>query len=215
VTRQPQKATSVISASTNRWRPFWPIVLLIAAWGATAFGYADRRWLSNDIITDSPITPNNARMDITKLDASFPSPNALWFNIHFINNGAATALHMANIGHSTVTTTLIDPDIIDGEFFIMKKKLDRVKNVDTTNEVVSHGTIMTSFPQPFGVVLNDEQVTLVRSGKLLVYLFGMVRYNDNNLPNGKHIYAEICIYSLGLDAIHYCESGHNRSYISD
>jgi hypothetical protein len=116
MTEQPQKATNDISASTNRWRPFWPIVLVIVAWGATAFGYADRHWLSHDVITDSPVAPNNARLDITKLDASFPSPNALWFNIHFINNGAATALHMANIGHSTITTTVIDPDIIDGEF---------------------------------------------------------------------------------------------------
>jgi hypothetical protein len=65
-----------------------------------------------------------------------------------------------------------------------------------------------------GPQVDDKVKNAIDQGNNLLYALDMRRYRDNVVPPNKFIYTESCIYFL-RSAIHLCESGHNKSYISD
>lgn len=65
----------------------------------------------------------------------------------------------------------------------------------------------------FGPKLDDKQTADISSGALTVYVLNIMQYRDRTNPD-KFIYTESCVY-YGGPVLHLCESGHNRSYVSN
>lgn len=211
------KATAQPSVPAKTWGPFWPIALAVIAWSAAGFDYVDRHWFSTLPPTELPLTSNNARLDATKVDPSINDKNVFWLNVNLINNGPVSAIGMRFIGNAILATGVLDSDMLDAMFFLAKKKLEResTPTEELNNEIEPRAELLISMPQPTGLPLNADQLTAVKNGTNIIYIINVVRYRDNTLSPGKHIYGERCVYYISTSALHFCETGHNRNYISD
>ena len=207
----PQPAAPVRS-------PLGLIAFALIAWSATAFDYIDRHYFWKQPEAESPLGPENARLDFVQSAAVWTeeAPKKLFFNVLIGNNGKSNAIGMThNDARYIIEATLaLDPDVIDATFIVLKNKLKSLKLNDSE---INIGQADRYFSVPYNMpqeLIDDQSYEKTKSGAQKAYFLFMMRYKDNTLSANKSIYTEKCVYTVG-QVVHNCEVGHDKTYIDD
>jgi hypothetical protein len=168
--------------------------------------------------------PGSARMDVSNwVTGSMTGQNNLEAyiigggrflaaNVYTVNRGKATALKMIHNGSILVpsaATPQAPEDVIVAIFVALRVQLS-----------MSGPTDLTMYPdQSMFFTISDQQVDdgtsgLINNGSIHPYTIVLVRYTDETVPHGKYIYTEGCVYTL-INVVHFCETGHNKTYMAD
>jgi len=196
-----------------RHRSIAAIAALIACL-AVAFDFVDRQWFSAPMPSEVPLTTENARIDF-RLEPIWRADQKQFFmNYHEINNGTAMAFETGHVAYTSTATGLIDPDLINAMFITLRSKIRPVRFPRDEMTVGQNDQFFSIPDTPNGLQFDENTFPAAQKGSLLVYIFLIMKYRDDVIPPTKSIYTERCLYMVGAVA-HNCESGHNRSYISD
>ncbi len=199
--------------TTVQWKPFWPIALAVIAWSAAAFDYADRHWFSTLPPSEISLGPDNADLSVRLWQKGPTNENNhnYFANIYLINRGKASATRFTHAGFVAVGP-LIQNNLLDSFFVTLRNQVKLVPSPAASNEIPS-GADDTWF-SIFGPPISDNLSKGLDDGTNNLFVFNVMRYRDKTLDNGKSIYTESCVY-FKKETVHFCEGGHNRSYISD
>lgn len=218
---KPKEAKPVARGSRTTAAPSppkrWPVlVLALAAWLAVGVDYVDRHFWATDPDAALPISSDNARLDIGKLDPILKrgSPNSWFLNIYIVNHGKSAAISMQHLGSIATSPGMLGSPDVDAMFAMLQAQLRAAPIIG--NSEIEPGDDRAWFTVPPvlpGITFDDAGLQAVSDGKQLIYLFNVMRYRDNSLAPGKFIYTETCAYFAG-PTLHNCEAGHNRSYIA-
>lgn len=133
-------------------------------------------------------------------------------DVFLINRGSTETLKFANQGSillpSPATPTPPD-EVIVRIFAILRARLQSAALPDLTvypSQQFWHTVV--------GQVVDDKTIGLTKAGTLPVYTLDLMKYTDRTVPAGKFIYTETCVYALGR-AVHFCDTGHNKTYMSN
>jgi hypothetical protein len=206
--RQPNQP---VPSATRSWRPLWPIVLVVIGWGAVAFDFYDRHWLSPAGV-DYALDADNARIELQPQPVFSDEKRAIFFNIRQVNNGKRSAM---GVGHAGIVILgPIQPALIDAFFIEQRKEAQSVKFPDDEYAAGRSDNFFSLPGTPDGMKLDDNAYATAKAGSNPVFVFVTLKYSDDSIPAGKSIYTERCVYLFG-NVVHNCDSGHNRSFIGD
>jgi hypothetical protein len=184
------------------------ILLAAISWGGALFAYYTRPSLA-----EYSISPDNADMDIRIWQKGLPSPDIPGFfvNAYTINRGKSAATNMVHVG-SVVIGSSVDQTIIEALYPSLRAQLKLIP-VTASASSIRPGQDTTWF-SIFGPPRTDELSKAFNDGTQFMFVFNIMRYRDEHLAAGKFIYTESCLIFV-KEVAHICDSGHNRTYISD
>jgi hypothetical protein len=202
--------TPAPATPANSWGPFWPIVIAVAAWSAVAFDFVDRHWLSVNAPLESALSSTNARIDPKLSSLQLNDQKQYVVNILLLNGGKLAAIGPVHSGSLNLYGGGdLTPEGAIHVFLALSRESVRTSPLINSEIQPQEADKYFSF---FGPPVTDAQISAVDSGSMLVYVVGIVRYRDSDIPPDKFIYTEICHYYF-KGVLHECEGGHNRSYI--
>jgi hypothetical protein len=206
------KAQTAPAPEFKRW-PVIPIILVVTTWGAVAFDYIDRHWLSSQLPAETPITSDNANLDIFQVVPGFNQELRRQFaNIFIVNRGKSTANNLRHIGSIGVPGGIADSNFTNLMFSLLKIQLKQSTQKGMGSLDIQPGQSGVWF-SIFSAQQEDSAIKSLDDSKPL-FIFNLMKYRDNIIDSNKAIYTETCVYIL-KSVTHLCESGHNRAYISD
>jgi hypothetical protein len=213
----PVARSSSARAGTTRLEPSKPrtaipIIAALVAFGAVAFGFVDRHWLTQSPDVETPLTPENARIDVRNL-VPVLNENHLFFNVIYANDGKRNATSPMHNGLVTSALIRMDDVFIDAFFYALRKGLHTVEPTQSEYYAGESDKFFSVPDTPGGIVFDDNTLAAYKGGSLFVYLFVGMKYTDDTISSSRAIYTEYCRYLLA-GALHDCESGHNRSFIA-
>ena len=195
-----------------RYRLIAAIFALIAC-AAVLFDFVDRRWLTPQLPVESQVSPDNAILDVQTWTKGTPSADLprYFVNAQIINSGKTTALGLQHIGSVSYADGPVDPAFIRSLFLTFKTQLKLIPSADTGEIRPGNNHIWYSV---LGPPQKDEVTKNLAGGKNILLVFNVMRYRDDRIAKDQFIYTENCIYFV-KEIVHFCESGPNRTYISN
>jgi hypothetical protein len=118
---------------------------------------------------------------------------------------------MQHLGITAYADGPIDVFTIGSQFESLKTQLKFFPFVVTGEIRPGNNNVWFSVPGP---PVKDEVTKNLNDGKNILLVFNLMRYRDEKINSGQFIYSENCVYFL-KEVVHLCESGHNRTYISN
>jgi hypothetical protein len=153
----------------------------------------------------------SSRMETwSKWELSVTPDKRLAMNVYVTNKGKAAASKFKHHGYMIVPSTGSPEHLLDGFFAMLHNEL----------VISGGGTDAEYYPEQnlwftiFGPEADDKTMEAINNGSSHPYILNLMSYSDNTIPNDKFIYTETCIY-LVQNVVHYCESGHNKTYMAD
>jgi hypothetical protein len=177
------------------------------------FGYTI--WKDNNgnpvVAAQLPLPNGSSRLDVTPIGQTPPENNKQYFlNLKVTNNGKEMASKWRHAGTLALSWRPISDPIIVGLFAGLKTQIGLMPPSDFD----IHSEQSDVWFSVSGPVLDDKLFDGINNGTEMIYTINIMRYTDKTAPTGKWIYTETCLYLLS-GVSHYCESGHNKSYVSD
>jgi hypothetical protein len=188
---------------------FWLILLGAISWTGALFAYYAR---SPGQTREYPVSPENADVDIRLWAKGTPDKEIPQYfaNAYTINRGKLPANSFMHNG-VVALGGVIQNTLLDALFLSLREQL-RLLPVPI-NSVIRVGQDTTWFTIP-GPPVTDDLSKALADGTQVMFVFNVMRYQDDRTAAGKYIYSENCIY-FAKEVAHLCEGGHNRNYISD
>jgi hypothetical protein len=159
------------------------------------------------------IMDNQKLVEISAWVLGSTTEQRLGTDVFVINRGSAATLKFANQGLillPSVATPTPPDEVIVKLFEVLRAKL--------LNAVIPDLAIYPNQKDMFhtvvGQVVDDKTIDLIKKGRPPVYTLDLLKYTDDTVPAGKFIYTETCIYAIG-SVVHYCDTGHNKTYMSN
>ncbi|MDB5611360.1 MAG: hypothetical protein JWP25_8260 [Bradyrhizobium sp.] len=179
------------------------------SWSGGLFAYYAR---PADLAVESNVPPDSADVDVRLWAKGTPNNDIPQFyaNAFTVNRGKFSA---NNFNHSGLIALggAIQNTFVDALFLTLRKQLKLLPVPVNSVIRVGQDTIWFTIPGP---PVSDDLSKALADGTQLMFVFNVMRYQDDRTPPGKYIYSENCIY-FAKEVAHLCEAGHNRNYISD
>lgn len=188
--------------------------LVILSWLAAIADFADRHWISGLELSEAPLGPQNARIDLQPVPVWKTEEKRFFMNFRQINNGKTNALDTTHVGGSAIAPGPMDKDLIDAFFIVLRTKLRNVPVIHNEYVVGQSNSFFTIPDNPSGLQFDDNGMAAAQKGALPIFIFAVLKYRDDLIPKEKSIYTEKCVYLLA-SVVHFCETGHNQSYIAN
>jgi hypothetical protein len=196
----------------NRRFGFLTAIVLLA-WAVTLFNFIERRWFTPGLPVEYAVTGDNAILDVQReQEGTNPEVQKYFVNMQIVNSGKATALGMQHLGVVAYADGTVDPFTIGSQFDSLKTQFKFIPFAAAAAEI-RPGANNIWFTV-FGPPVKDEITKNLDAGKAFLYVFNIMRYRDDKIGSNQFIYSEHCTYFV-KQVTHFCESGHNRTYISD
>jgi hypothetical protein len=103
------------------------------------------------------------------------------------------------------------PEDVDRIFTLIKSQLFADKKVVSSEIQVGQHNVFITVPTVRAQNI-DSYDSYKENGNRSIYAMMVMRYRDDISGSGKYIYTESCIYIIKM-VQHFCEGGHNQSYI--
>lgn len=190
-----------------------PIVAALIAWAAVAAIFIHEKWFSPEASSlETDLSPENARIDARSWQKVMPTDivHQYGVNVYLTNGGKSTALGIAHLGTIAIGGP-VNNTLIDALFLGYKAQLRLIPR-SVGNEIRPRQEDVWF---TVGTIPEDpEHTKALNDGSNALYVFNLMRYHDNIIADDKYIYTENCQYYI-KEILHYCEAGHNRSYIAN
>lgn len=200
-------------AISSRTPRRWPLLVLAGiAWLAVAFNWYDSRF--NIPPLETPVPEDGARLVVVSIRPVLDDANeSLQLNYFIANKGRMIALGKRQQGLVVSASGLLSENDLGPLFTLLRAQLKVSSGFKSTSEI-EPGRDNIFFTIPPIQDRNNDAYRSFKDGTGLVYGMTVMIYSDRNTPYGKKQYTESCVYFF-KEAQHFCESGHNRTFIAD
>ncbi len=189
-----------------------PIIAALIAWAAVASNFVYLTWFSAAAAgIEIPLGEDNARIDIRSWQKKMPADQFRVYaaNGFTINRGKLTAVGLQHLGIVAIGGS-IDNALIDAMFASYRAQLRAIPRIESLEIRPGQDDVWFTV---FGPVESNGTTKAINAGGNF-FVFNLLRYSDKLLSSKEYIYTETCIYFSG-EVEHFCEAGHNKSYISN
>ena len=188
-------------------------VLALIACAAVAFDFVDRRWIAPQAPTETPISAENASMDPFEWAKGVPTPDIQRYfaNVKVINSGKSTAVGLQHLGVVAHSEGPLDASYVTSIFLALKIQLKAVPYIVSSEIRPGNSNLFYTI---LGPATRDDMTKKLSEGTANLFVFDLRRYKDDKIGKDQFIYTENCVY-YQKEVLHLCETGPNRTYISN
>jgi hypothetical protein len=189
-------------------------ILALIACAAVAFDFVDRHWFTPNAPVEYSVSADNAILDVQTVLKGIPSQELPQYfaNLQLQNSGKATALGLQHIGVTAYAEGApVDAFTIGSQFESLKAQLKLIPYTGNGEIRPGNNNIWYTVVGP---PVKDDITKKLDDGNALLLVLNLMRYKDDKISSNQFIYTETCIYFVKI-VTHLCETGHNRTYISN
>jgi hypothetical protein len=132
-------------------------------------------------------------------------------NIFVTNAGKSSAFQFRHQGAAMVAVPgQMQEFLLEATFYALRRQIESAGPAPKQDVAVGQSDLWFTVPGP---AIDEALKASLDNGSQVIYVLNLMQYKDNLISGKRNIYTESCGYLI-KGVIHFCESGHNTSYIS-